>query len=129
MKVVMVGSTTFPLNPDIAAEVIDLMRAYPEGTVFQTRGSAGFDQFLAVAADILGYAVVTWPASGGADNFHRDAEMVKTADEVIVFLDPKTIHREDTGTAHLMEKALDQKKPTRAYSAHGHRLVYVGSNE
>lgn len=125
----VVGSRSFPLTPEVGAEVVDLLRAYPEGTRFLTRGSEGFDQFVLGACGILGLPVETRPSQGGADNFARDAQLALECDELVAFLDPATIHREDTGTAHTVEKFLDKRRRTRAYSVAAGRLVYVGSSD
>ncbi len=127
-KVVAVcGSRSFPLTPQVGAAVVDLLRAYPEGTLFLTRGSEGFDQFVLRACDILGLPVEVRDAEGGASNWLRDVALVRESSEVLVFLDPSTMTDESTGTSHVLAKALDQKRKTQAYSASGDTLVYVGS--
>lgn len=128
-RVAVVGSRSFPITPEVGAEIVDLLRAYPEGTVFLTRGSPGFDTFLMAVCPIIGYTALAYPSKGGADNFLRDVQLVKDADEVLVFFDPDSLDNQNTGTAHIAEKALDQKKPTRAYSVAGRSLVYAGSND
>lgn len=129
MKVCIVGSTVFPLSPELGGEVVDLMREYPEGTVFLTRGSAGFDTFVMTVCEMLDWPCRRYPSEGGSKNWDRDVKIVKDADEVLVFLDPATLDDQNTGTAHILAKALDQKKKTRAFSeAHGH-LVFAGSND
>lgn len=129
MRVCVVGSRTFPLTPEVGGEVVDILRAYPAGTVFLTRGSEGFDQFLMAVCGVVGYDAVAYHSGGGAANFLRDVKMVEDADEVIAFLDPATLHDMNTGTAHVCEKALDQRKPLRAFSVAHNRLVYAGSTE
>ena len=128
-KVCVVGSRTFPLCPEVGAEIVDILRTYPQDTVFLTRGSEGFDTFLMAVCPIIGYASVSYPSKGFGDNFRRDAQMAEEADEVIAFLDPASLTNMNTGTAHLIEKALDQKKPTRAYFVANRHLVYAGSND
>lgn len=128
-KVIAVaGSRSFPLTPEVGAQVVDLLRAYPQGTLFLTRGSEGFDQFVLAACDLLGLPVEVRASSGGRDNYLRDVEMVRDSTEVIVFLDPGSLHDERTGTSHVLDKALDQRKRTQAYSCAGDTLVYVGSS-
>ena len=128
-KVVAVcGSRSFPLTPQVGAAVVDLLRAYPEGTLFLTRGSEGFDQFVLRACDILGLPCEERRSAGGGDNFKRDAEMALECGELLAFLDPRTLDREGTGTAHIVEKFLDKKRRVQAYSAAGDALVYVGSD-
>lgn len=128
-KVAIVGSRSFPISPEVGAEVVDLMREYAEGTVFLTRGSEGFDTFVLAVAPIIGYTAIAYPSAGGANNFLRDVQLVKDADEVLVFLDPDTLDDMNTGTAHVLAKALDQKKPTRAYSVANRHLVFAGSSD
>jgi hypothetical protein len=128
-KIVVVGSRSFPLDAQLGGEVVDILRAYPKGTTVLTRGSEGFDQFISRACEIIGIPVVLCPSFGGPDNFRRDAAMVADADEVLVFLDPDSLTDMNTGTAHVLSKALDQKKPTRAYSAADGHLVYAGSTD
>ena len=128
-RVVVVGSRSFPLTPEVGSEVVDILRAYPPDTVFLTRGSAGFDTFLMAVADIIEVAVIAHPAKGGGTNFDRDVALVKDADEVLVFIDPNSLHNQNTGTAHIAEKALDQKKPTKAWTVAANHLVYAGSSD
>ena len=109
-RVLVCGSSTFPLTPEIGAEVVDVLRAFPQGTVFLTRGSAGFDTFIAAVGPIIGVTVLLYPSPGGSSNWDRDVAMVKDADEVLAFFDPDRLHDENSGTAHVVAKALDQKK-------------------
>lgn len=125
----MIGNTTFPLDAAIGAEIVEILRAYPDGTVFLTRGSPGFDQFIIAVAPIIGRRCLSYPAGGGTDNLIRDAELVRDADEVLGFFDPATMHREDTGTAMVIEKALTAKKPTRVYTAVDGTLVWAGETD
>jgi hypothetical protein len=128
-RIAIVGSSRFPITPELGAEVVDLMRAYPDGTVFLTRGGGVFDTFVASVGPAIGYAVLTYPSPGGSANWDRDVALVKDADEVMAFLDPETLHDTNTGTAHVIEKALDQKKKVMAYSVANRHLVYAGSSE
>lgn len=128
LKVCAVGSRSFPLTPQLGSEVVDVLRAYPPQTTFLTRGSEGFDQFILAAAPILGYEAIEFPRVIGG-NFYRDVELVRMSDEILVFLDPASLHNENTGTAHILEKALDQRKAVRAYSAANDHLVFAGSSE
>ena len=129
LRVAVAGSRSFPLTPLVGKAVIDMLLGYPKGTVFLTRGSEGFDTWILLVCSELDLPVEVRAAEGGADNFRRDAEMARDCDELLAFLDPATIHREDTGTAHMLEKALDQRRRTRAYSVGAEGLVYVGSSD
>jgi hypothetical protein len=128
-RIVVVGSRSFPITPEVGAEIVDVLRSYPADTVFLTRGSAGFDTFLMAVGDILDLAVQACPAKGGSTNFDRDVAMVRESDEVLVFIDPDSLHNQNTGTAHIAEKALDQKKPTKAWTVAANHLVYAGSSD
>jgi len=126
-RVAVVGSSSFPLTPDIAVEVVAILRGFGDGTVFLTRPSGGFDAFIRAASEVLGRTCVVYASPGGSKNWDRDVQLVRDADIVLAFFDPDSLHREDTGTAHIVEKALDQKKPTRAWSVAHNELVFAGS--
>lgn len=128
-SICVVGSRSFPLSPQIGSEVVELIRTYQQGTVFLTRGSEGFDQFILAAAPILGYEAIPFASGGGRENFLRDVELVRMSDEILVFLDPDSLHNPNTGTAHILSKALDQKRKTMAYTAANDHLVFAGSSD
>ena len=115
-KLVLVGSRTFPINTVTGTEIVNVIRGYGEDIVILTRGSEGVDQFVMLAAPILGIRCFAYPAKGGADNFTRDIELVKDGDEIVAFLDPDSLHDPNTGTAHVLEAALRAEKPCRAYT-------------
>jgi hypothetical protein len=125
-KVVVVGSSTFPIEPGVGKEIVDLLREFPEDTVFLTRGSEGFDRFLMGVAGLIERRCFAYPSQGGADNWLRDIELVKDGDEVICFFAPDALTDYDTGTAHVLETALTQQKPAKAYSVVNGSLVWVG---
>lgn len=124
--VAVAGNSSIALTPAIGTAIVDLLREYPEGTRFITRGSPGVDEFVLRACELLGLSCEPRPSPGGRMNYVRDVEMVRESDEVIVFLDPATITDERTGTSHVLDKALDQGKRARAFSAAGDSLIYVG---
>ncbi len=126
-KAVIVGSTTFPMTAPVLAEVIDIVRSLPEGTMLLTRGSKGFDTTIQTAAILLGIPCFGYPAGGGSDNFLRDIELVKDGDEVLAFFDPDSLHDPNTGTGHVVEMALNAEKPVRAYTVVNDHLVYAGA--
>jgi hypothetical protein len=128
-KVVIVGSRSFPIDTVVGTQIVELMRAFPEDTLFLTRGSDGFDRFVMQVAPIIGRHCFAYPASGGADNYLRDIELVKDGDEVLAFFDPGTLDDSQSGTAHVVEKALDQGKTVRAYSVVNEALIWVGEND
>ena len=128
-KVAIVGSTTFPIDTAVGAEIVDVMLEFGEDVVFLTRGSEGFDRFVMGAAPLIGRRCFGYPSQGGADNFMRDIELVKDADEVLAFFDPDTLHRDDTGTGHVVEVALSQGKPCKAYTTVNGTLVWAGESD
>ena len=125
--VAVVGSSSFPLTVSVGAAVLDLLLAYPQGTLFLTRGSPGFDTFLLDACPRLGLPIEVRPSAGGRDNWLRDAAMAVECQELLAFLDPRTLPDENTGTSHLVSKFLDKKRRVQAFSAAGDALVFVGS--
>lgn len=125
-KVALIGSTTFPIDAAVGAEIVDTMLGCGEEAVFLTRGSKGFDQFIMSVAPLIGRRCFAYPSEGGADNFLRDIELVKDADEVLAFFDPATLHRTDTGTGHVVEVALSQQKPCKAFTVVNGTLVWAG---
>jgi len=127
-KVCVVGSTTFPIDAAVGAEIVDLLRDFGEDVVFLTRGSKGFDRFIMQVAPLIQRRCFSFPSEGGADNFLRDIELVRDADEIIAFFDPATLHDMNTGTGHVVECALNAKKPVRAFTSVNGSLVYVGEN-
>ena len=128
-RVVVAGSSSFPLTPEVGGEVVEILRGYPEETVFLTRGSPGFDTFIVRATAIIQRPCVRYPSLGGSKNWDRDVQIVRDADEVLIFFDPDSLHDLNTGTAHIAEKALDQKRKTTAYTIAANHLVYAGSTE
>lgn len=125
-KIGIVGSTTFPLTAATGAEVVDLMRDAPEDTLFLTRGSHGFEQFLIHAALILGRRMFTYQGAGGGSNFERDSELVRDCDELVAFLDPEAI-AERTGTTMLIDRALEAGRPVRVATVADGTLVWAES--
>jgi hypothetical protein len=128
-KVAMVGNTTFYIDAAIGAQIVDVMVEQGEDVVFLTRGSEGFDRFIMQVAPLLQRRCFAYPGRGGTDNLERDTELVKDADTVLAFFDLDTIHKSDTGTAMIVEKALTAKKPTRAYTAVDGKLVWAGETQ
>lgn len=61
--------------------------------------------------------------------FVRDIAMVDKSDAVIVFLHPDEDPLGDTGTAHILQKALDANRPLFAYTAGPEGLNWVGGSD
>lgn len=125
-KVAVVGSTSFPLDAGVGTQVVDTLLALGEDVVFLTRGSPGFDAFVMAVAPLIGRRCFSYPSSGGADNWLRDIELVKDADEVLGFLDPDSLSDPQTGTGHVLEVALQNEKPTKAFTVVDGSLVWAG---
>lgn len=127
-KVGVAGNSTFPISAEVGAEIVDVLLAFGDDAVFLTRGSPGFDTFIVGVAPLIGRRCFTYPSKGGADNFLRDIELVRDADEMLVFFAPGQLEDYDSGTAHILEKALDNHKPTKAYSIVNGSLIWVGES-
>ena len=56
-------------------------------------------------------------------------ELVEKGDVVLAFFDYDTMHDEKTGTYMVVEKALNAKKPTRAYTCIDGQLVWAGETD
>jgi hypothetical protein len=129
-RVAIVGSTSFPLDAALMAEVVDVLRGLGDNVALLTRGSDGFDEFITHVAPLLEMRCFTYPSAGGPDNWKRDGELAGDADEVIAFITRAELDRGDmTGTLHVTERALDKKKPTKLYTEVDGHLVYAGAND
>jgi hypothetical protein len=67
--------------------------------------------------------VPTGTTVGRAAVYYRDIEMVDRADLVLLFFSPDEAHDGYSGTAHLMDKALDAARPVYAYTVAEDGLV------
>jgi len=128
-KVAICGSTTFEMTPPIGAQIVDLIREMGD-VVLLTRGTGDVDRFIATIAPLLELRCFAYPSQGGADNWLRDVELARDADEVIGIISRVDLesHRM-TGTLHLIEKALDQQKPARLYTEVDGSLVYAAASQ
>jgi hypothetical protein len=133
MKTVIVGSRTLEIEADVAFHVLRALESIPMGTILLRkplrRPPRPFEGLVALLAQAMGFEV-TWhaPAPGGrAMVFLRDVEMVTKSDQVIAFFSEKDVM--SGGTGHVVEKALDQQRPVRAYAIMGDQLRLVGSED
>lgn len=126
----MVGSSNFRIDVAVGTQIVDEIRTLGDVAIL-TRGLGNFDEFLKVICLPLGLRCFTYPSSGGPDNWKRDVELVQDADEVLAFITQKDMNLGDkmTGTLHVVEKALDQKKPVRLFTEVDGRLVYAAATE
>ena len=126
-KVAIVGSSNFEVTTPIGAQIVDLIRHMGD-IVILTRGRGKVDEFIATVAPLLEIRCLTYPSQGGADNWVRDVELVKDADEVIGIVSRNDFEaRKLGGTLHVVEQALNQDKPTRLYTEVEGSLVFAAS--
>lgn len=125
-RLVVVGSTDFPLDVQVGGAIVDLLREWaPE--VILTRGARGFDRFIIRVGTLLGIPVIQFTAKGASSNWSRDVELVEQGDAVIGFVSTtKFDEGKISGTQHVLEVGLNQKKPVRAYTSVDSKLVYAG---
>ena len=133
MNLVVVASRN--ADPAIAVPyALEEIAKLPEGSVIFLRKPTGkparrFELALVVGATLLGVGVRWWePGPGGRKaTFLRDVAMVGAADEVVAYF------AEDAemggGTGHVVEKALDQNRPCRAYALVGGGLKWIGGHD
>lgn len=135
MKTCIVGSRNLELDGTVALHILDTLQGipdWPKGEILLrkplTRAARPFEALVGHLAASMGFRVV-WhaPEPGGrAMVFLRDVAMVGASDQVIAFFpegDEMT-----GGTAHVVEKALDQQRPVRAYVV-GDQLRLIGSED
>ena len=133
-RVAIVGSSDFPVVHAGPAIFEWLGQTFPiHDTTIYTRGSKGFDLFLGEGAKYMGYPVIELPGRGGPSNYERDVKLVREVEEVHVFFSPDRVG--EGGSQHLVDKALDQRKPTYSYSyipgrvSGGGHIELIGSDD
>lgn len=129
-KVAIVGSSSFPLNAGIGAQIVDMMREREPGTVFLTRGKGDVDVFVGHVSLALGFTCLTYPSEGGPDNWRRDVDLARDADEIITIISRNDLELSDktSGTLHIAEKGLDQRKHVVMMTEADGRLVWAAEN-
>jgi hypothetical protein len=128
-KVAIVGSSNLEMTASIGAEIVDIVRAYGPDTVLLTRGSGEVDRFIATIAPLLELRCFAYPAEGGASNWLRDVELVRDADEVLAIVSRRDMEKKaESGTLHVVAKALDQEKPVHLYTVVDGSLIGVASD-
>lgn len=81
-----------------------------------------FEQDVAALCDTLGHEVEWRPpeptilSPGRVSVYARDIEMVGRADLILLFFSPDEAEEGNSGTVHLLDKALDAGRPTYAYT-------------
>lgn len=124
MKTAIVGSTGF--SPPV---LMTLLQSTPGIILTRQTKSWGVDQFIQTACVYLGREQIVYsmegPSRGGA--FVRDLVLLNAADKVIAVFAPDRIM--EGGTAHIVNKALDERKEVEAYTVDDEgELVLVGGN-
>lgn len=135
MKVAMVGPRTLPLK-EYAGAILGEIARLPEGTsVLLRRGRTtdpgSFEQLVAQICAQLAIDV-TWctPDAGGrAAVFERDIAMAEKADEVVAFFEEGKVMEGDSGTTHVVEKAIDADRVTNVYVVIDGEKQLVASHE
>ena len=90
--------------------------------VVLTRGRCEPEQAIlwqALRDDIRAFV---YRSEGGRDNWQRDVDLVRDADEVIVVLSREALDRTDTGAWHVIERAIADEKPLRVFLQYKDRL-------
>ena len=130
-KVCVVGSSNIEVTTSIGAAIVDLVRDLGPDIVLLTRGSGEVDHFIATIAPLLELRCFMFPAEGGASNFLRDIELVRSCDEVIAICSRRDLEKKaESGTLHVVAKALDQEKRVRLYTVlDDGSLVGVAEND
>jgi len=61
--------------------------------------------------------------------YERDVSMVRAADKLVAYFDPETPLGENTGTGHLVQRAIEEDRPVEAYiwEPQVNRLDLLGS--
>jgi len=129
-KVAIVASSSMEVTTPLGAQIVDLVRHLGEDVLLLTRGTGEVEHFIATIAPLLELRCFAYPAQGGADNWIRDVELVRDADEVIAIVSRADLEaKRETGTLHVVEKALDQEKPVRMYTEIDGSLVYAAASQ
>lgn len=123
-KVAMVASGSFPFSTAIGAQIVDVIREYPDA-VFLTRGSGETERFIGHACLTLGQRCFTFRGDGGGENFARDDELVRACDELVAFLDASVLEAPFTGTKGVVDRALRAGKKVRAATTVDGTLVWA----
>jgi hypothetical protein len=124
MKTAIVGSTGF--SPPV---LMTLLQSTPGIILTRQTKSWGVDQFIQTACEMLGREYTVYPMAGPSRGgaFVRDLVLLNDADKVIAVFDPDKVM--EGGTAHIVNKALDERKEVEAYTVDDEgELVLVGGN-
>lgn len=134
MKVAIVGSRALEVDGNVAIHVVTLLAELPPDTEVLvrrplTRPLRPFEALVSALASSLGHEVTEYqPEPGGRSQvFLRDVELVRDADEVIaLFPDGDEM---SGGTGHVVDKAIDQQRPVRAYAVEADKLRLIAAED
>lgn len=134
MKVCIVGSRSLEINGDVALHIVTtLVDLPPESEILirkpLTRSLRPFEAMVAALGGSMGHTVTEYvPEPGGRSQvFLRDVEMVRDADEVVAFFADGD--EMSGGTGHVVDKAIDQQRPVRAYAVEPTRLRLIAAED
>jgi hypothetical protein len=124
VKTAIVGSTGF--SPPV---LMTLVQSTPGIILTRQTKTWGVDQFVQAACEYMGREFTVYkmegPSRGGA--FVRDLALLNDADKVIALFAPDKVM--EGGTAHIVNKALDERKEVEAYTVDDEgELVLVGGH-
>lgn len=126
MKVALVAAERFPYGSCLPG-LRRLLKALPAGTTLLIRGTTPEMAIAILAKKTRRFAFTPYPGGRREANYHRDYELVRDADRVIALFEESAIFV--GGTGHVVEKALDQRKPVVSYTCSDGELVFIGSAE
>lgn len=120
--------------PWVTPSLMQLVATLPSSTIVLLRGPRNqkpnpFErtvQELCEMRELLVLYVVPEAGRNRVGTFVRDVELVASADTVIVFLAPDEDPLGDSGTAHVLQKAIDQSRPLYAYTVGPDGLEWIG---
>lgn len=126
MKVAIAGSRRLPAG-QAPRLLIRFLAALPVDTVILLRKGAYTEpgRFERDVENLCSVLRMDWqwcipdPSGttvGRAAVYYRDIDMISRSDLVLLFFAPDEAHDGYSGTAHLMDKALDQDRPVYAYT-------------
>jgi hypothetical protein len=123
-KIAIVVSSDLPEPwPTLRALVAD------EDFVMLTRATRSEpERLLSLEALRAGIRVFAYPAKGGSDNWQRDVDLVRDADEVVVVLSTHALDNPESGAWHIAERAIKDDRPLRLYTVTAGKLVLLAES-
>jgi hypothetical protein len=138
LKIIFAANRTLPLVAIVYHSLLKLSELPADAWVLLRKPAKGnpaaFETFVAEWCGPLGISV-EWrtPDTGSnrSGTYERDVSMVRAADKLIAYFDPATPLGENTGTGHLVERAIEEETLCEAYiwEPQINRLSLLGSVE